>query len=169
MDALVKCGSRLCENSNVEFARRNIVSVAFNRKRTLLSITVEWRQDRKQFCALSARARFHTAWVNTGLMQRSKPSLDHFVGAGEKGARNRQPKRFGDALIQNQFKPARLNDGEISRARALQNTINISCCLPLVFSQIAAIRHQPARQYLDTVLINGGNTLSRGKLGNLTA
>jgi hypothetical protein len=58
----VRFGSRLCENSNVEFAR-NIVSIAFNRKRTLLPITVEWRQDRKQFCALSARAPFHTAWV----------------------------------------------------------------------------------------------------------
>jgi hypothetical protein len=62
----VRPGSRLCENSNFEFARRNIVSIAFNRKRTLLPITVEWRQDRKQFCALSARARFHTAWVKNG-------------------------------------------------------------------------------------------------------
>src|ERR1700681_5090769 len=56
----------LCENPNVEFARRNIVSIAFNRKRTLLPITVEWGQDRKQFCALSARARFHTAWTQSG-------------------------------------------------------------------------------------------------------
>src|SRR5450631_226399 len=64
--AEVRSGSSLCENSNVEFARRNIVSIAFNRKRTLLPITVEWRQDRKQFCALSARAGFHAAWTRSG-------------------------------------------------------------------------------------------------------
>src|SRR5450631_2260581 len=70
--AEVRSGSSLCENSNVEFARRNIVSIAFNRKRTLLPITVEWRQDRKQFCTLSARARFHTAWVkNRGIRARA--------------------------------------------------------------------------------------------------
>jgi hypothetical protein len=66
----VRIGSRLCENSNAELARRNIVSIAFNRKRTLLAITVEWGQDRKQFCALSARARFHTAWVKNGSVRR---------------------------------------------------------------------------------------------------
>src|SRR5450631_2008657 len=59
--AEVRSGSSLCENPNVEFARRNIVSIAFNRKRTLLPITVEWGQDRKRFCAVSARAGFHTA------------------------------------------------------------------------------------------------------------
>src|SRR5450755_2022832 len=63
--AFARFGPRLCE-SNVEFARRNIVSIAFNRKRTLLPITVERRQDRKQFCALSARAGFHAAWTRSG-------------------------------------------------------------------------------------------------------
>jgi hypothetical protein len=39
------------------------ISITLNRKRTALAVTVEGRQGRKQFCAFSARARFHTAWV----------------------------------------------------------------------------------------------------------
>src|SRR6266404_1106530 len=62
----VRCGSRLCENSDVELARRNFVSITLNRKRTALAVTVEGGQGRKQFCAFSARARFHTAWAQSG-------------------------------------------------------------------------------------------------------
>ena len=54
-------GSWLLENSYVELARRNSVSITLNRKRTALAVTVEGGLGRKQFCALSARARFHTA------------------------------------------------------------------------------------------------------------
>jgi hypothetical protein len=32
-----------------------------NRKRTALAVAVEGGKGRKQFCAFSARARFHTA------------------------------------------------------------------------------------------------------------
>jgi hypothetical protein len=56
-------GSRLCENSDVELARRKFVSITLNKKRTALAVTVERRKGRKQFCAFSARVRFHTAWV----------------------------------------------------------------------------------------------------------
>jgi hypothetical protein len=70
IDLHVREGSRLCENSDVEFARRKFVSITLNKKRTALAVTVERRKERKQFCALSARARFHTAWVKTGLCRR---------------------------------------------------------------------------------------------------
>src|SRR5258707_7989395 len=60
---------RLCENSDVELARRKFVSITLNKKRTALAVTVERRKERKQFCAFSARARFHTAWVKTGKAQ----------------------------------------------------------------------------------------------------
>src|SRR6266404_7011741 len=53
----------LCENSDVELARRKFVSITLNKKITALSVTVERRKERKQFCAFSARARFHTAWT----------------------------------------------------------------------------------------------------------
>src|SRR5216684_2421071 len=56
-------GPRLCENSDVELARRKFVSITLNNKRTALAVTVERRKERKQFCAFSARARFHTAWA----------------------------------------------------------------------------------------------------------
>src|SRR3977135_1562527 len=56
-------GSRLCENSDVELARREFVSTTLNKKRTALAVVVEGGKGRKQFCAFSARARFHTAWV----------------------------------------------------------------------------------------------------------
>src|SRR5438874_3651641 len=60
---------RLCENSDVGLARRKFVSITLNKKRTALAVTVERRKERKQFCAFSARARFHTAWVKTGKAQ----------------------------------------------------------------------------------------------------
>src|SRR5258706_4889035 len=56
----VSVGSRLCENSDVELARRNFVSIALNRKRTVLAVAVVRGKGRKQFFALSARAWFHT-------------------------------------------------------------------------------------------------------------
>src|SRR5947207_14593920 len=59
----VRWGSRLCENSDVGLARRKSVSITLNKKRTALAVTVERRKERIQFCAFSARARFHTAWV----------------------------------------------------------------------------------------------------------
>jgi hypothetical protein len=59
--ANVRFGSRLCENSDVELARRKFVSITLNKKRTALTVTVEGRKERKQFCAFSASARFHTA------------------------------------------------------------------------------------------------------------
>src|ERR1039458_8443226 len=37
-----------------------------NKKRIALAITIERRKERKQFCAFSAHARFHTAWVKLG-------------------------------------------------------------------------------------------------------
>ena len=61
--ALSMIMSALGENSDVELARRNFVSITSNRKRAALAVTVELREGRKQFCAFSARARFHTAWV----------------------------------------------------------------------------------------------------------
>jgi hypothetical protein len=59
-------GSRLCENPDLELSRRTFVSITLNKKRTALAGTVERRKERKQFCAFSARARFHTAWVRLG-------------------------------------------------------------------------------------------------------
>src|ERR1700681_5017311 len=60
----VRFGSRLFENSDAELARRKFVSITLNNKRTALTVTVEIRKERKQFCAFSARGRFNTAWVN---------------------------------------------------------------------------------------------------------
>src|SRR6266481_3133821 len=62
-------GSSLCENSDVELARRKFVSITFNNKGTALTVTVERRKERKQFCAFSARACCHTAWVINGRYQ----------------------------------------------------------------------------------------------------
>src|ERR1700687_1309034 len=59
-------GSRLCENSDVELAHRNFVSITLNRKRTAPAAQSNGRQGRKQFCAFFARAGFHTAWVKLG-------------------------------------------------------------------------------------------------------
>jgi len=58
----VRSGSRPCENSDVELSRRTFVSITLNKKRTTLAGAVKRRKERKQFCAFSARGRFHTAW-----------------------------------------------------------------------------------------------------------
>src|SRR5712691_9640917 len=63
-DGSVSFVPRLCENSDVELPRRKFVSITLNKKRTALAVTVERRKERKQFCAVSARARFHTAWTH---------------------------------------------------------------------------------------------------------
>jgi len=67
------------------------------------------------------------------------PLLNNLIGTGEKVIRNGQSQRLGRACIQDQFKSAGLNDGQVARTSALQDTINISCSLPKVFPQIAAI------------------------------
>ena len=87
-------GSSLCENSDVELARRKFVSITLNKKRTALAVTVERRKERKQFCAFSARARFHTAWTHLRHSRSQPTSSWHevyfttrcFVGAIAAGA-----------------------------------------------------------------------------------
>src|SRR5437899_7272224 len=73
--SLVGFGSWLCENSDVELAHRNFVSITLNRKRTALAAQSKGGQGRKQFCAFSARARFHTARVIFGSRHRHRRGL----------------------------------------------------------------------------------------------
>jgi hypothetical protein len=40
--------------------------MTLNKKRTTLAGAIKRRKERKQFCAFSARGRFHTAWVKSG-------------------------------------------------------------------------------------------------------
>src|SRR5450631_2713963 len=68
----VRSGSRPCENSDVELSRRMFVSITLNKKRTTLAGAVKRRKERKQFCAFSARGRFHTAWV----IRRHRPMIE---------------------------------------------------------------------------------------------
>src|SRR5207248_10478460 len=51
---------RVCENSDVELARRNFVSITLNRKRTARAATVEGGQGSKQFCALCSPTFSHS-------------------------------------------------------------------------------------------------------------
>ena len=44
-----RLGPRLCDNSDVELARRNFVSITLNRKRTTLAVTVEGLQRENNF------------------------------------------------------------------------------------------------------------------------
>jgi hypothetical protein len=56
----------MCENSDVELSCRTFVSITLNKKTTTPAGAVRRRKKRKQFCALSARGRFHTASTRTG-------------------------------------------------------------------------------------------------------
>ena len=62
-------GPACVKTPDVELARITFVSITLNRKRTALAVAVERGKGRKQFCAFSARARFHTGWVKTGKAQ----------------------------------------------------------------------------------------------------
>jgi hypothetical protein len=68
----------LCENSGLELARRNFLSITLNKKRTALAVTVERRKERKQFCAFSARARFR---VDGSALARAFFTFAALVGA----------------------------------------------------------------------------------------
>jgi hypothetical protein len=62
-----------------------------NRKRTALAVAVERGKGRKQFCAFSARARFHTGWAQLGPTSKSAfaPLLGHGGHQNEKALANR--------------------------------------------------------------------------------
>ena len=49
-----------------DFHAENLSRFTMNWKRTALPVITERRKARKQFCAFSARARFHTAWTRFG-------------------------------------------------------------------------------------------------------
>jgi len=66
----VRFGSRLCENSDVELARRISVSISSLWKPITPATPSARRQLRKQFCAPLAQASFHTAWVKSGFSER---------------------------------------------------------------------------------------------------
>jgi hypothetical protein len=68
---------RLCENSEVKLSRRIFVSDTLNWKRTALAGTVKIRKERTQFCSLSTRAGFHTAWTRRGSHHKSLKALLH--------------------------------------------------------------------------------------------
>jgi hypothetical protein len=53
---------RLCENSDARLACRTSFSISSMWESVALATTVRRRKLRKQFCAFSAVARFHTAW-----------------------------------------------------------------------------------------------------------
>jgi hypothetical protein len=61
-----------------------------NRKRTALAVAVERGKGRKQFCAFSARARFHTGWAQLGPTSKSAfaPLLGHGGHQNEKALAN---------------------------------------------------------------------------------
>jgi hypothetical protein len=48
---LASLPAHLCENSDVELARRKFVLITSNNKRTALAITLERSKERKRFCA----------------------------------------------------------------------------------------------------------------------
>jgi hypothetical protein len=62
----VRNGSRLCENSRVQFARRKFFSIWSICKPKLLTTAIGGGQKRNRFYALLAHTRFHAAWVDCG-------------------------------------------------------------------------------------------------------
>jgi hypothetical protein len=77
-----------------------------NRKRTALAVAVERGKGRKQFCAFSARARFHTGWANSDL--RRSPPLRRCWAMADIKMKRPWPIRAGDFVGHHQQETAPL-------------------------------------------------------------
>src|SRR3954470_24860779 len=73
--------------------------------------------------------------------------FNHLVGAKQKRLWDLQAERFGSLEIDGQFELGRLDDGEIARLRALENTTGIDPRLTPSKCAISAITDQTAGSY----------------------
>jgi hypothetical protein len=69
-------------------------------------------------------------------------SLDHLVGAGEQLGRYFNAKHFGSLEVDHELEPSWLLNRQISRISALENLVDVFCCMPVLIRQAWRIAHK---------------------------
>jgi hypothetical protein len=85
-------------------------------------------------CPLPSKSDLIVSRTRNDAMGRKRKfanSFDHLVGAGEKGGRHGDTKRFGCLQIDRQLKFRRLHDRQIGRLFAAENTPGVSPSLAI--------------------------------------
>src|SRR5690242_3368354 len=72
-------------------------------------------------------------------------SMNHFVGAQQHRARDRESERLGSSDVDDELEAARLLDGELARLRALEDAVDVAREPQIQRRVVHGVRHQSAR------------------------
>src|SRR5437879_4470159 len=104
--------------------------------------------------------------------QRSRTDLslfDHFVGDGEQAGRNCQSKPPGGLEIDHKLELSRLQNGQVGRLLALEDSASIDTGLTKRIESVWAVAHESASRYEFAPDIGGGNPVARRQRNKLGA
>src|SRR5262245_44579035 len=99
--------------------------------------------------------------AKSGFTHRSKTaSLNHLVGAGKQRRWNFEAKRPRGRKVDHEFELARLDNWQIGRLGALQDSDSIGADLAERFDEARPVSHQAACFRIFTCIIDGGNCVT---------
>jgi hypothetical protein len=75
-------------------------------------------------------------------VQQTTPLFDHLVGAREKRRRHDEAQHIGGLDIDNQFELGRLEDWQVDRLGAIEDTAGINADLTIHVRNVGAVAHQ---------------------------
>ena len=99
----------------------------------------------------------------THAVQQRTSLFDHLVGGHEQLIRHGDPEHLRCFEIEHGLVPSRHLNREIGRISASQNTVYIRCSELKQIDNVAPIRHQSSGHDKIAVVINGGQSVSRGE------